>query len=166
LLSLLREAAPAFSIPEQAEAALDITGPRRIDSTRPTRTGRSSSASGKGFAPEETGDVKASGLTGTGPLTAVDTILALQGVEDGMDQKSQGARHGEQLLGLLDEVRFGLLAGGIPRATLHRLAHAVASRREAFADGKLQGILDEIELRAHVELAKLEQSDLALSHIA
>jgi hypothetical protein len=139
---------------------LDITGPRRIDSTRPARAGRTTSAAGKGFAPDETGDAKApSGLTGTGPLTAVDTILALQGVDDSMDHKSRGARQGEQLLTLLDEVRDGLLAGGIPRATLHRLAHAVSSRREAFADQHLQGILDEIELRAHVELAKLEQSD-------
>jgi hypothetical protein len=30
---------------------------------------------------------------------------------------------------------------------------------ESFADPKLQGVLDEIELRAHVELAKLEMMD-------
>ena len=52
----------------------------------------------------------------------------------------------------------GLLAGGIPRATLNRLATAVTRRHEVFADPKLQDVLDEIELRAHVELAKLEQS--------
>jgi hypothetical protein len=139
---------------------LDITGPRRIDSTRPTRSARGTNSAGKAYAPEEAGEAKpATGLTGTGPLTAVDTILALQGIDDSMDQKSRGARHGEQLLTLLDEVRDGLLAGGIPRATLHRLAHAVSSRREAFADQQLQGVLDEIELRAHVELAKLEVSE-------
>jgi hypothetical protein len=59
-------------------------------------------------------------------------------------------------------VRDGLLTGGIPRRTLARMAHAIAKRRESFADEKLQGILDEIELRARVELAKLELSDRPL----
>ena len=58
-------------------------------------------------------------------------------------------------------MRNGLLAGGIPRTTLNRLANAVSRRHESFADPKLQTVLDEIELRAHVELAKLEQADLA-----
>jgi hypothetical protein len=84
-------------------------------------------------------------------------ILALQGVEDSTDSRTRSVRHGEQLLNLLDEVRDGLLAGGIPRATLNRLALAIAKRRESFVDPKLQRVLDEIDLRARVELAKLEQ---------
>lgn len=60
---------------------------------------------------------------------------------------------------MLDQVRDGLLAGGIPRVTLNRLANAVTKRRENFTDPKLQTVLDEIELRAHVELAKLEMID-------
>jgi hypothetical protein len=39
------------------------------------------------------------------------------------------------------------------------LATAVSRRQEGFADPKLQTVLDEIDLRARVELAKLEQSD-------
>ena len=62
---------------------------------------------------------------------------------------------------MLDEVRDGLLGGGVPRATLNRLAKAVSQRHDHFCDPKLQGVLDEIELRAHVELAKLEQADRA-----
>jgi hypothetical protein len=89
----------------------------------------------------------------------VDTILALQGVEDSTDQRTRGVQHGEQLLRLLDEVRDGLLTGGIPRQTLHRLALAISKRRESFADPKLQAVIDEIDLRARVELAKLEQSE-------
>jgi hypothetical protein len=80
-------------------------------------------------------------------------------MDDSTQGKSKGLAHGEQLLDLLDSVRDGLLAGGIPRATLNRLAAAVTRRHEAFADPKLQDVLDQIELRAHVELAKLEQLD-------
>jgi hypothetical protein len=138
---------------------LDITGPRRIDSVRTARTSRAVSTDGKGFAPEESTQAAASGLTGTGPIAAVDTILALQGLDDSSEQRRRGARHGEQLLRLLDEVRDGLLVGAIPKTMLHRLATATAARRESFADPKLQGILEEIELRALVELAKLEYAE-------
>ena len=57
------------------------------------------------------------------------------------------------------QVRDGLLAGGIPARHPQRLAVAVTRRHDAFADPKLQDVLDQIELRAHVELAKLEEMD-------
>jgi hypothetical protein len=140
---------------------LEINGPRRVDTSAVRRAGRvASSASGHSFAAEEVAAEKtAAALTGTGPIAAVDTILALQGVEDSTDQRTRGVQHGEQLLKLLDEVLDGLLVGGIPRQTLHRLAHAISKRRESFADPKLQSVLDEIDLRARVELAKLEQQE-------
>lgn len=139
---------------------MEINGPRRVDSANVRRVSRTATGESKAFAAEEASDAqKAVGLTGTGPIAAVDTILALQGVEDWADQQTHGVGHGEQLLTLLDEVRDGLLAGGIPRLTLSRLALAVSKRRGGFADSKLQAILDEIDLRARVELAKLEQMD-------
>jgi hypothetical protein len=145
--------------------ALDISGPRRLDSSSAIRrAGRSSSTDTKTFAAaEEIADSKtAAALTGTGPIAAVDTILALQGIEDSADSRTQGINRGEQLLDLLDQVRDGLLAGGIPRIMLSRLALAVSKRRESFADPKLQEVLDEIDLRARVELAKLEQAERPL----
>ena len=42
---------------------------------------------------------------------------------------------------------------------IYRLASAISKRRESFADPKLQAVIDEIDLRARVELAKLEQSE-------
>jgi len=142
---------------------LEINGPRRVDSSAIRRAGRVSGGEAKSFAAEEIADAKtAAALTGAGPIAAVDTILALQGIEDSADQRTQGVNRGEQLLNLLDEVRDGLLAGGIPRVMLNRLALAVSKRRESFADPKLQGVLDEIDLRARVELAKLEQAERPL----
>jgi len=136
---------------------LEINGRSRIESAAIRRAGRAVHSDAKGFAAEEIADAKtAAALTGTGPIAAVDTILALQGVEDSADQRTHGVNHGDELLRLLDEVRDGLLAGGIPRPTLSRLAHAISKRRESFADEKLQNVLDEIDLRARVELAKLE----------
>ena len=139
---------------------MEIKPTRRVESSSVKRTGRAAGTEGKGFAVEEMADAKtAAALTGSGPLAAVDTILALQGIDDSLDGRNRGVNHGEQLLTLLDEVRDGLLAGGIPRTTLNRLALAIAKRRESFAEPKPQIALDEIDLRARVELAKLEQAE-------
>jgi hypothetical protein len=142
---------------------LEINGRSRVETAAVRRADRAARSESKGFAADETAEGKASsGLTGSGPLAAVQTILALQGIEDTTEQVRRGVSHGDELLRLLDEVRDGLLAGGIPRRTLSRMAHAIAKRRESFADEKLQTVLDEIELRARVELAKLELSDRPL----
>ena len=142
---------------------MEINPTRRVESSSVKRAKGAAATEGKGFATEEMADAKtAAALTGSGPIAAVDTILALQGIEDSPDSRTRGVHHGEQLLSLLDEVRDGLLAGGIPRLTLNRLALAIAKRRESFAEPKLQTVLDEIDLRARVELAKLEQAERPL----
>lgn len=141
---------------------MEIKGTGRIDGSRVVRKATGTSASSETFkitdAPAE---ARAPVISGPGPITALDSILTLQAMDDSTDHRSKGMAHGEQLLDMLDQVRDGLLAGGIPRTTLNRLANAVSRRHESFADPKLQTVLDEIELRAHVELAKLEQADLA-----
>ncbi len=142
---------------------MEITGRTRIETSAVRRTDRAVRPSGKGFSTSDIGEASpATGLTGGGPIAAVETLLALQGIEDTPDQRSRGLAQADELLLLLDEVRDGLLSGGIPRRTLNRMAHAIAKRRESFADEKLQNVLDEIELRARVELAKLEMSDRPL----
>lgn len=135
---------------------MEIKGPGRVETSAIKRK-TATSAAGGGFsvAPES----HASIVAGPGPIAALDSILMLQGMEDSTQGRSKGLAHGEQLLDLLDSVRDGLLAGGIPRATLNKLAVAVTRRHEAFSDPRLQEVLDQIELRAHVELAKLEALD-------
>jgi hypothetical protein len=55
----------------------------------------------------------------------------------------------------LEELRIGLLLGHIPRDRLADLSRMVRDRREDAEDPQLAALLDEIELRAEVELAKL-----------
>ncbi|MGH6829191.1 MAG: flagellar assembly protein FliX [Rhizomicrobium sp.] len=137
---------------------MEIKSTSRVETQairRKAASGGGSAAFAVGDAPENHAQI----VTGPGPIAALDSILALQDMGDASDGRSKGLAHGEQLLDILDCVRDGLLAGGIPRTTLNRLAAAVTRRHDAFADPKLQDVLDEIELRAHVELAKLEQLD-------
>lgn len=137
---------------------MEIKGPGRIETAAIKRKSSSGTSAG-GFSVSAPVDSHASLVAGPGPIAALDSILMLQGMEDSTSGRSRGLTHGEQLLDLLDQVRDGLLAGGIPRQTLNRLAVAVTRRHDVFADPKLQDVLDQIELRAHVELAKLETLD-------
>ena len=57
----------------------------------------------------------------------------------------------------MEEIRHGLLLGMIPRAKLHALSQTVREQRQYVTDPRLGAVLDEIELRAKVELAKLGQ---------
>lgn len=64
-------------------------------------------------------------------------------------------RRANDLLDRLNELRLALLAGAIPASRLQALREALAARREAGCDPALAAVMDEIELRAAVELAKL-----------
>ena len=139
---------------------MEINGPKRIETGLVRRTGKAASgASGSTFSVSDAGETRGAVVSGPGPIGALDSILMLQGLDDSTDGKSKAAAHGEKLLDMLDEIRDGLLSGGVPRTTLNRLANAVTRRHDQFNDPKLQSVLDEIELRAHVELAKLEMMD-------
>jgi hypothetical protein len=139
---------------------MEIKGPGRIEHASLRRVGKPAASSDSTFKVSDSGEQpRAQMVAGPGPIAAVESILTLQGLDESTGGRSKGLAHGEQLLDMLDQVRDGLLAGGIPRTTLNRLAVAVSRRQENFADPKLQGILDEIDLRAKVELAKLEQAD-------
>jgi len=141
-------------------SAMEIRGPGKVDSASIRRVSKATGASAGTFSVCDTAEApRGQVVSGPGPIAAVDNILMLQGVDDSALGRSKGLAHGKDLLEMLDEVRDGLLAGGIPRTTLNRLAGAVSRRQEGFADPKLQNVLDEIELRARVELAKLEQAD-------
>lgn len=91
-------------------------------------------------------------------VAGLDSLLAMQSVDPdagGGRGRQRLIRHGEELLDRLEDIRVGLLTGTIPKAHLADLAHMVRAKRDHAADPNLAAILDEIELRAEVELAKL-----------
>jgi hypothetical protein len=139
---------------------MEINGPRRIDSANVRRVSKGAGGASSAFSLADAGETRGAAVSsGPGPIGALDSILMLQGLDDSTDGRSKGVKHGEDLLDMLDQLRDGLLAGGVPRTTLNRLAAAVTRRHDQFNDPKLQSVLDEIELRAHVEIAKLEMMD-------
>ncbi len=93
-----------------------------------------------------------------GPTGAIDSLLALQEVPDLAADTQRARRRGHDLLDQLDRLRHALLDGRLDRAQLDRMASLVRARREAAADPALAAVLAEIEVRAAVELAKLERA--------
>lgn len=92
------------------------------------------------------------------PIDALTGLLAVQEVSDDREKHRRARARGELILSRLEDLRLGLLSGAIPRGKLNELLTTVRGSREQVSDPRLREILDEIELRAAVEVAKLEQS--------
>lgn len=93
----------------------------------------------------------------SGGVSNMDSLLALQEVPDAADNATRGRQRGERVLARLEDLRDGLLAGRMAADTVRRLADEVAAARAEVEDQRLADILDEIDLRAQVELAKLRR---------
>jgi len=101
----------------------------------------------------------AQGVGTAAPTAGIDALLTVQAVPDALDGEARQRLHrrGEDLLDRLEDIRRGLLLGSLPKDQLVDLARLVRSRRETAQDPRLAQVLDEIELRAEVEIAKLSR---------
>jgi hypothetical protein len=114
---------------------------------------------GRGFEPAERAETGAAAVAGGGVLGSIDALTALQGVGGADAAESAAAAataRGTALLDDLDALRDELLAGAVDDTTLARLRDRLGERRRGRLDAGLEAILDDIELRAAVELAKRE----------
>ena len=91
-------------------------------------------------------------------LMPVDSLLALQEVENNQSGRSKQLSRGHDIVEQLDKIRIGLLEGSVSEAYLKNLDNLINNWRDADSDGDLKELIDEIELRAAVELAKLDMS--------
>jgi Class II flagellar assembly regulator len=135
---------------------MKVTGPNSASALSSSK--RRSGAGGEGFSVETPsgGSTGVAATSGASALTSVDAILALQSVGDFTEAKKQATERAFTMLDVLDDLKLSLLEGGIPRAKLVALMDLLQTRRESTNDNRLEAMLDEVETRAAVELAKLE----------
>lgn len=132
-----------------------IEGSGPIQTATPIRRAKKTSATGKSdFSEHLEGAEEASATQSAGALGAVSGVLNIQEVDDALARAAKGKLRAEDLLNKLDELRLDLLEGTLSRTKLVRLAEIVNARRPDISDPHLAGVLDEIDLRAQVELAK------------
>ena len=138
-------------------AGMKIEGPKGPASTGAARgAGRASaggfSLSGADEASEAADAQRMAGLDG---VMTVSALLALQGVEDPLHRKKRAMGRASRLLDILDDLKVAMLEGRAAPSTLDNLARAVREQRESTDDPGLNDVLNQIETRAAVELAKL-----------
>lgn len=93
----------------------------------------------------------------TQSVHAIGSLLAAQETGDALDGESKARQRGEALLDRLHDLRIALIDGKIPLAQLEQLARQTQSQRARTNDPHLASLLDEIDLRAQVELAKYQR---------
>ncbi len=132
-----------------------IDGLGGVRTTAPVkRAARSDSSGGTSFAKHLGESEEASASSGISSTSGISAILGAQEVEDALDHASRGKMRAEDILDRLEDLRLQLLAGTISREKLLQLTRIVSSRRAQVTDPRLAEILDAIDLRAQVELAK------------
>jgi hypothetical protein len=98
------------------------------------------------------GAAPASGMRSIGGL---DTLLALQGIEEPGEKRRRAVRRGRSALDALDALKLGLLSGTLDTGALARLKTVASGLSEATGDPGLDTVMAEIDLRVEVELAKI-----------
>jgi hypothetical protein len=87
-------------------------------------------------------------------IGGIDTLLALQGVDEPGERRRKAVKRGRSALDALDALKLGLLSGTLDTAALARLKSVAAGLADSTGDAQLDTVLAEIQLRVEVELAK------------
>ena len=99
---------------------------------------------------------KIDAVAATNRISSVDAVVGLQEIT-GDNTDERGAKNRANLiLDKLEDIRMGLLMGQIPKSNLEELSKILILARENSIDSNLLEIIEDIELRAKIELAKLE----------
>ncbi len=91
-------------------------------------------------------------------INSMDTLLALQEMPDEEIQKHKAMQESKGTLEALESLRVALLTGSISGNLVHNLKNVIAIQKQRVNDPRLMSIINDIELRAAVELAKLERA--------
>lgn len=142
---------------------MKVTGPNGVSGG--ASSARRAGSTGAGFSLPQLGasdrPAPAAPTAGMGGVMGVDALLALQDVGGPLEGRRRSMRRAGRLLDVLDDLKVALIDGALTPAQIRALATTMAEQREATGDPALESVLDEIETRAAVELAKLEVRGLA-----
>lgn len=137
---------------------MKVTGPTGV-SAGPSSAKRASSTGGA-FSLSGAGDAgraaPAAPSTSLGGVMGVEALLALQDVGGPLEGRRRSIRRAGRLLDVLDDLKLALIDGVLTPDQIRALSQAIGEKREATGDPELEAVLDEIETRAAVEMAKME----------
>lgn len=141
---------------------MKIQGPSGTQSTSKSKKSSGAGKSGSNFSDfMDSGSASgASGASASSSINNIDALLAVQGADDPAARaaKTRMKNRAHTILDKLDQLKVSMLCGSITIGELMGIADTVANHREKIDDPQLTSILDEIDLRAQIEIAKLSKS--------
>ena len=120
---------------------------------------KKSSGSGSSFASYLSQNVlnQHNAVGGTSSISVTDAIFSTQmvGGEEEREIRKKLVKRSSELLDKLEDIRDGLILGYISKDKLIEISRFVKEKRFNTEDKRLKDIIEEVELRVEVELAKL-----------
>jgi hypothetical protein len=151
---------------------MKVTGPSDTKSTSKTaKSGKSSPASKQsGASGASFGSFlvdtasEAEGNAAAKSISRLEGLISIQAEQDPAEKgrQSRMRQRGHDVLNALENIKMALLNGNLRVSHLENITNIVAVNRERIDDPELTYLLDEIDLRAQVELAKLEAAKQAV----
>ena len=140
---------------------MKIEGPQRSQQSGPLKK-KDKVAGGDGSFGDllTEGTDTARGTAAAHSIATIDTLLAAQGAEDPAERAAHRRmrERAGKLLQELDNIRVALLTGRLTVGHVIDIADVVAAHRERVMDPQLTAILDEVDLRAQIEIAKMRKA--------
>ena len=134
----------------------------KVDQTRRSSVNKvkssrgSTGVQGGQFSNLLTSEQKVDAVTSSNRISAMDSVVSVQEISGEGGGNSGTKKRAHQILDRLEDLRMGLLMGQIPKSDLMALSDILTVAREKVVDSSLLELLDDIELRAKIELAKLD----------
>lgn len=116
--------------------------------------GRSGTMATFALPTETQSTVRTSSSSPSLALCDLQSLIALQSFEEPREKRRKAVKRGFDLLDVLEGVKMDLLVGRIAPERLESLVSMLGNRVET-GDQGLDALMDDIDLRARVELAKL-----------
>lgn len=140
---------------------MKVEGPNKTRGTgASSKKGKVSSSDGSFSGMLDGGPKDVSGAGAAQSIAHLDALLAVQGAEDPTERakRKRMKDRASSILDSLERIRMRLLTGELTVGDVIHIADVVASHREQISDPALTALLDEIDLRAQVEIAKMRIS--------
>lgn len=136
---------------------MKVEGPKKSQSASSSKKSSASGADGVDFSQYIKSGQETSAVSTARAITNVDSLLSVQAAEDPTERAARGRmrERSDKIIEGLEKIRVAMLTGDLTVGHMIDIADVVASHREKIQDPKLTDIMDEIDLRAQVELAKM-----------
>jgi hypothetical protein len=140
---------------------MKVEGPSKTQKTAKSDKTKKAGKSDGSFGAMVTGAAQNVGnVEATKSIAKVDALLAVQGAGDATESKKRHRmrQRADKILQKLEGLRVSLLSGSLTVGQVIDIADVVASHREKITDPELSTLLDEIDLRAQIEMAKMRKA--------